>query len=815
VAHRRTWWTLIALLPLAGCAPSVQPAAAPGAQSAAAGRNASKQAAPAERVAAPVAAAEQQPSAAITGAGKTESEAAPEIDKLIGEAIAAHATPGCVVAVGDRERVRFARAYGQRAIVPAPEAMTDDTIFDLASLTKPLATASAIMRLVDDGKLRLDDPASRYLKELRRPETRAISVRQLLLHAAGLPHVNALTEYDGGAQRALAAALRVAPEARAGEHFLYSDVGYIWLGELVKRVAGEPLDAFTRSTLYEPLGMRDTRYAPGAELLPRIAPTEITDLRGPAPVLIHGVVHDPRAYRLGGVAGHAGLFSTAHDVARFARMLLNGGALDGTRVLSETAVAEMTRSARVGDSARALGWDVRSEYSRLRGTLMSDRSFGHGGYTGTSLWIDPRLDLFVVLLSNRVHPDGKGNVIGLAGAVADAAVRAFGHRDATCALPQGRVLPGIDVLREQGYAALAGQKVGLVTHLAARSADGPTTLDLIAHAPGVTLAAIFSPEHGLEGKREGVIADGRDKTAGVPVFSLFGPTRRPSAEMLQGIDVLVVDLVDVGTRFYTYMSTLHEVLRAAGERHLKVVVLDRPNPLGGVAVEGPVLDDSVHTFVNHYALPVRHGLTAGELAALINREEQLGVDLKIVEARNWRRELTFARSGLAWTAPSPNLKSAQAALLYPSVGLLESSNLSVGRGTDRAFEQFGAPWLNAAGVVAALRQAQLPGVRFAAIEFTPASDRYAHERCHGVRLQVSDAGAFKPVRTALEVARALLALHRGEWEAEKLQKLLGSAESMRGLLAGENVAELERGWEPGLARYRARRSGVLRYPSCE
>jgi uncharacterized protein YbbC (DUF1343 family) len=262
------------------------------------------------------------------------------------------------------------------------------------------------------------------------------------------------------------------------------------------------------------------------------------------------------------------------------------------------------------------------------------------------------------------------------------------------------------------------------------------------------------------------------------------------------------------------MSTLHQVLHAAAEQRVPVVVLDRPNPLGGEAVEGPVLDEDVRSFVNYYALPVRHGLTAGELAALIDHEQQLGVQLQVVPARGWRRELLFEQTGLRWTPPSPNLPRAESALLYPAIGLLESTNLSVGRGTDRPFEQLGAPWIDAPRLVAELRRARLPGVRVTAAEFTPARDRYAGERCRGVRLQVIDPTTWKPVRTALEIARALIARHHEQWEADKLIKLLGHADSLRALLAGARVPALERGWEPELARFRERRAPFLRYPRC-
>ncbi len=782
--------------------------------------------------------------------------AIPEIDGLVADALATHRMPGCVIAVGRHDGLRFLRAYGQRALVPEREAMTEDTIFDLASLTKPIATASAIMVLAERGKLELTAPAARVLPELDRPATRRITVQDLLLHAAGLPIENPMRDFTQGPAAAITAMLRHDPVTPRGR-FAYSDLGYLWLGELVRRAAGEPLDVFTRQTLFAPLGMRDTGFNPDPALLPRIAPTEVTDDRPEAPPasapddqrpptpyspwhpggafkLIHGVVHDPRAYRLGGVAGNAGLFSTARDLSRFARMLLGGGALDGVRVLSAQSVATMTRPHALGDSVRALGWDIHSRYSRLRGTLLSPHAFGHGGFTGTSLFIDPERDLFVVLLSNRVHPDGKGSVISLAAAVTDAAVRAL-QRDAADraakpgaseasptaesepALPGDKtpVRAGIDVLRASGYARLQGKRVGLLTHLAARAADGQTTLALLEHAPGVRLGAVFSPEHGLDVSHEGPVGDGRRPARGVPVYSLFGATRRPSAQMLQGLDVVVVDLVDVGVRFFTYMSTLHAMLEAAAGSGVPVLVLDRPDPLGGVAVEGPVLDPGIHSFVNHYPLPIRHGMSAGELAALISDGEHLGGALQVVPAVGWCRQQMFAQTGLRWSPPSPNLPSADAALLYPATGLLEGTNLSVGRGTQSPFGLLGAPWIDAGALASRVAAAGLPGVHIEAAAFTPSRAPYAGQRCFGLRLTVEDPRAFRPVRTGLEIAHALLALHRDRWHTDKLIDLLGHAASLQALLAGEPVARIEALWQPALERFLHVRQRFLRYPSCE
>jgi uncharacterized protein YbbC (DUF1343 family) len=748
-------------------------------------------------------------------------QATGEISRLVQAQIAAGQLLGAVVVVGRRAGVVMAHAWGRRASVPAPEAMTLDTVFDLASLTKPIATATSLALLAEHGKLSLDDRASRYVPELDRPRTRAITLRQLLLHTAGLPIENRLADYDGGPDQALARALAVDPESRPGARYRYSDIGYLWLGEIVRRVAGQPLDAFVRAHVFTPLGMRETAFGAESTLRARAAPTEPRKATG---VMIRGEVHDPRAFRLGGVAGHAGLFSTAGDLVRFARMMLGSGELDGVRVLQPASVAALTRAESAGGALRTPGWDVRSERSRLRGRLLSDRAYGHGGFTGVSLWIDPERDLFVLFLSNRVHPDGKGYVISLVGDVTDAAVRGLGaptgaevaltrscERDAT---PGAPVAVGIDVLRASGFAALAGKRVGLVTHDAARAADGRRTADVLYAARELTLVALFSPEHGMGGTREGRIGDAVDIATGLPVHSLFGPTRKPTDAMLDGIDALVVDLVDVGTRFFTYMSTVRQVLEAAAARGLPVVILDRPNPLGGAVVEGPVLDDAPASFVNYHPLPVRHGMTIGELGSLVNAGRDIDARLDVVPVTGWCREMRFDETGIAWHAPSPNLPSPEAALLYPAVGLLEGTNLSVGRGTDSPFAVVGAPWLDGPRLVAALGAAELPGVTFTATRFTPAQAKYKGRACGGVRLEVVDPSAFCPVRTGLAIARAVHALHGVAFQTEDLVRLVGSTAIVRSLFDGASPADLERLAEPRLRAFLESRDKFLRYPYC-
>lgn len=744
---------------------------------------------------------------ATVGNSRPARIAIPAIDRAVGEAIAAGKLPGAVVAVGRSDGIHFLKAYGHRSLVPSETPMGDDVIFDLASLTKPLVTAALVMLLAEDGKLSLQDAVSDHLPGVHAPGVRILD---LLVHGAGLPRVNPLRDYAGGPDRAREALVAIRPEAPPGARYLYSDVGYLWLGLLVERLAEEPLDALATRRLLQPLAMNDSGFRPAARLRPRIAPTEITEHR-PTP-LIHGVVHDPRAYRLGGVAGNAGLFSTARDLARYARMLLADGTLDGVRILRPESVQTLARATFVAGTVRTPGWDMDSDYAKPRGHHMSARAFGHGGYTGTSMWIDPEQDMFVIFLSNRVHPDGEGNVIALEAEVADAALGTL-QRAPDCP-DSGATLPGIDVLRAQGFAPLRDKRVGLVTHLAARARDGTPTLEVLASAEQVTLAALFIPEHGLKSAREGAIADRRDDQHDIPVYSLFGNTRRPTADMLEGVDVLAVDLVDVGTRFYTYMSTVHQVMLAAAEHGLPVVILDRPNPLGGTRVEGPVLDDDIRSFVNYHPLPVRHGLSVGELAALIAAERSIGVRLHVVEAQGWQRDALFEDTGLTWTRPSPNLPTSRAALAYPAIGLLESTNVSVGRGTDHPFQWLCAPWLNAEAVLQAVDAEELPGVEFSALTLTPTARPHRGTACAGLAMRITNPRRFQPVRTGLTLATTLRRMHRSEFDADDLVKLLGDRAVHRALLRGARPGPLQHMWQQELERFRARRRHVLRYSAC-
>jgi uncharacterized protein YbbC (DUF1343 family) len=522
---------------------------------------------------------------------------------------------------------------------------------------------------------------------------------------------------------------------------------------------------------------------------------------------MQGEVHDPTAFALGGVGGNAGVFSTARDLSRYARAMLQHGFFEGTRLFSDKTWERFTARQETPKGGRTLGWDIDSVYATHRGALLSPHAFGHGGFTGTALWIDPDKDLFLLFLSNRVHPDGRGLVNPLIGEIATAAV------DATV------VRTGIDVLRAESFERLRGAKIGLVTNASARARDGTPTVDVLRSAApgaGLTLVTIFTPEHGLFGDREGNVADATYE--GIPVHSLYGEHFSPTAESLAGIDTLVFDLQDAGVRFYTYGSTMKRAMKVAADRHLRFVVLDRPDPLDGDEVEGPVLDvsaESAKGFVNYHALPLRHGMTMGELARLFAEDDRLDLSLDVVPMVGWRRKDAFDRTGLVWTAPSPNLKTTRAVALYPSVGLLESTNVSVGRGTDTPFEIVAAPWMDGAAVAKRLaelaRGGGIDGVEFEPTEVTPRSSVHANKKCHGIKLRIVDPSRFEPVRTAITIAVALREVHPNDWDFEGMDKMLRSKPAMAAIRAGKGLADVEATWASGLATFKEHRQRFLLY----
>ncbi len=344
-----------------------------------------------------------------------------QIDAIVQEGLDQKKVPGCVLLVGRRNKIALLKAYGNKRVEPEPQPMTTDTLFDLASLTKPIATATSVMILVDQGKLKLDEPVATYLPEFVVGGKEKVTVRQLLIHVSGLIPDNSIKDYDDGVEKALQRVFALKPQNPPGERFAYSDMNFVVLGELIKKLSGKNVHEFSREHIFQPLGMQETSYLPGDELKQRAAPTERRDGKW-----MLGEVHDPRAFKLGGIAGHAGLFSTAEDLAIYASMMLGRGEHGGKRILSEDAWNRMTSPNKVParrndgtqyEGHRGLGWDMQTGYSSNRGDSLSPAAFGHGGFTGTAIWIDPEKDLFFIFLSNRVHPDGKGLVNPLIGKI--------------------------------------------------------------------------------------------------------------------------------------------------------------------------------------------------------------------------------------------------------------------------------------------------------------------------------------------------------------------------------------------------------------
>ena len=766
-----------------------------------------------------------------------------EIDAVVERAIAAGQLPGAVVIVGRGDAVLYEEAFGQRAVAPLTEAMTLDTVFDLASLTKVVATTTAVMQLVERGVLRLTDPVAAWVPGFERFGKGEVTIRHLLTHVSGLrPDVD-LGEPWQGYDTAIALAKDEVLTSVPGERFVYSDINFFLLGHIVAVASAEPLERYVETHVFEPLGMHDTGFHPPLERIGRIAPTErcrfldAWPCKAPGVEPLRGVVHDPTARRMGGVAGHAGLFSTARDLTRFVRMLLGGGALGPRRVLAPLTVAKLIAPATPAGmrAVRALGWDLDTSYSANRGELMPIGSFGHTGFTGTSIWADPRTKLFVIFLSSRLHPDGTGDVSALRARVATIAASALTSAPALDTLanvrmtgadfgasadpgrpvastPTARVLTGIDVLARDGFASLKGRTVGLITNHTGRAANGATTIDLLHKAAGVSLVALFSPEHGIRGVVDADVPSSKDEATGLPIHSLYGDTRRPTAAMLEGIDTLVLDLQDVGTRFYTYAATMGYVLEEAAKQRIRVVVLDRPNPIDGWHVEGPWPDDDALGFIAYMPMPVRHGMTLGELAQLFNTERRIGADLTVVRAEGWRRDQWFDQTGLAWVNPSPNMRNLNQATLYPGIGAIEYANVSVGRGTDQPFEQIGAPWIDGRRLAEAINARGLPGVRVYPVQFTPSSNVHAGQLCQGVFFVITNREQLQPVRLGLELASALWKLHGDRFDEKTSARLLGSRADLARAKSGEDPATIAASWANAEATWRRTRAKYLLYP---
>ncbi len=936
---------------------------------------------------------------------------------LLNDAIAAHKLPGAVVVIGHNGHIAFKQAYGNRKLAgepgldgkpSPPEPMTEDTIFDMASLTKVIVTTTAILQLYEHGKLDLDTPVAHYLPDfmtttgasnppssplalsapsaphypvalsrsggsnsvLATSQSQAwksrITIRQLLTHYSGLPEDVDLRDPWGlaapdkaeGIRRALAAV----PYGPPAVTFKYSDINFITLGALVEIISGEPLNVYARLHIFTPIAMQMTGYHPYFEscgpvlrvgaaiepgprpvghilvpckpdtwspyaLDPATAPTAHDNEGTPATNpdfdhLLRGTVHDPTTRRMGGVAGHAGVFSTAADMSLFAQALLdkllrNTGPFPLRQTTlqmatSPQAAATASHDATIflpdgtttkGIAQRGLGWDLNSAFSRPRGTIFPittggygkpghPGSFGHTGFTGTSLWIDPTSDTYVLLLANAIHPRGAPPISALRGQVATAAAQALGLArpgtdvvdcstqlcsisivDAKQPTPfrapsiaphalggsttDSPTLTGIDVLEATNFAQLKSLaipnyplRIALLTNQSGIDAHGRPTLDILLEAtkqnPNLKLVKVFTPEHGLYGRQDTEHLTSEQTPTGIPVISLYGSKpadRHPKPTDLADVDVVVIDLQDIGTRFWTYETVLRYFLddTACKPGAPAIVVLDRPNPINGLAAQGPVSDPPVpgsDPYINSVATPVRHGLTLGELARYLDTvdlppacmpkqvvtfsEPNLPVPaphkrLTVIPMQHWHRAEFFPASGLPWMPPSPNMKTPATAVVYPGVALLETTNVSVGRGTAAPYENLGASWMLHPEILAAYLGARhIPGIRFTSTTLTIA-ETPEHYPGHGttlpgLHLEVTDRTALDSPEMGVELLSALHKLYPADFQLAKANTILANADTLARITAGEDPRAIAATWAAGIARFRTETAPFLLYP---
>ena len=725
-----------------------------------------------------------------------------QIDETIDTAIAQQKLPGGVLHLEHKGAI-YEKAYGNRSLVPDVEPMTIDTIFDAASITKVVATTPSIWLLVQRGKIAsIDDPVQKYIPEFPYAD---VTLRHLLTHTSGLRPDLDLREPWTGYDTAMKLIMQEKLTNKPGYIFRYSDINFELLGEIVRRVSGETLDAFAKKNIFDPLGMTDTGFRPATGdrrpvTDPRIAPTEMA-----GGVMLRGVVHDPTARRMGGVAGHAGLFITTHDLAKYCRMLLNGG----NPIFTREIVNMMTTSQSPPNVAvkRTGGFDLDSGFSRPRGDLFPIGSYGHTGFTGGMFWIDPFSDTFYIFMSNRVHPNGKGSVTALQRDLGTLAAKAVGYTAAVHArvgyITGGAdAMNGIDVVVAEHFQPLQGMRLGLITNQTGIDRSGNPTIDLLRSAPGVNLVALFSPEHGIRGVADEKVSDTVDPASGLPIYSLYGETRKPKPEQLANLDALVFDIQDVGARFYTYISTLGLAMEAAAESGKKFIVLDRVNPIGGAAFEGPLLKGETD-FVGWHNIVIRHGMTLGELAQMYKAERNINVDLTVIQIRGWKRDEWQDEAGLPWINTSPNIRNLNEAALYPGMGLLESA-LSVGRGTAMPFEIFGAPYIDENRLADELPP--IPGVSFSPVRFTPDASIFAGKECGGLRITITDRKALHPVAMGVAIATTLYRLYPNEFAVDKMQRLLRDPATLDDIKQGKTPD-----WSADEAEFGARRGKYLLY----
>jgi uncharacterized protein YbbC (DUF1343 family) len=754
------------------------------------------------------------------------------IEEITNKEISSGKIPGAVILIGNQEKVIYRKVFGHRALVPKKLPMTIDTIFDIASLTKVIATTTAVMQLVEKGYLILEDPVAKYWPEFETNGKGEITVQELFTHHSGLRPGLDLKQKWSGYDTALKMIVAEKPVFPPGTRFVYSDINFQILGELVRRISGQPFDLYCSEHFFRPLGMMDTCFNPPSAMRERIAPTQYQ--HNHEGKMLWGEVHDRTSYNMGGVSGHAGLFSTADDLSIFAQMLLRGGSTKGIHILSPQTVEKMTTPQTPTDNTvlRGLGWEIDSPLMSNQSELSLGSFYGHTGFTGTSIWIHPASKTYVIILTNQVHPDGRGNVKPLRTKIMAILSNALGLTSEEQMLPSqlshttvdnltkshlvnevqsSLVQTGIDVLKAEKFTLLNGLRVGLITNHTGIDSTGQRTLDLLYKASCLKLITVFSPEHGLSGESEEFVPSSTEPITGLPVYSLYGKVKYPTDEMLKSLDALVFDMQDVGVRFYTYITTMGYAMEAAAKKGISFYVLDRPNPLSASRVQGPILDSSSRSFTGYFPLPIRHGMTVGELAEMFNTEMKIHVKLRVIKMRGYKRTDWYDETGLPWVKPSPNLRTLTEAILYPGVAMVEGSNVSVGRGTDMPFELLGAPWINGDELATYLSNRKIQGVHFMPVDFTPVCHPFKNEVCHGVQISLMDRQILDSSALGVEMVSALHNLYPSDFQADKTLGLIGSQEVLQAIKDGQDPRSIVQKWQEPLEQFYKLRLKYLLY----
>lgn len=727
-----------------------------------------------------------------------------QLKQALALAVAKSKAPGAVACLGGRDGIVFIDAHGLRQQSPMPLPAANDTLYDLASLTKVVATTTAALKLVEAQALALDQPVTEFIPL---PAFKGMTVRHLLNHTAGLPAFDALYKDVASTDEMIAAIATMPLGSPPGARRRYSDFGFILLSRIIALAARDTFDAWCERELFRPLGMTDTAFNPAPELRARAAATEHCGWRGR---MLLGEVHDENASAVGGVSGHAGLFSTAPDLAKFCTALL------AEQVLNRSSLDAMLRPAQVrGYPWQGLGWKLDGWMDSNEGYLPSRQSFGHTGWTGTSLWLDRDSQRYAILLSNTCHPSRsqRNNV----------ALRKTFHipMSRLWYAPRTNAQTGLDRSVMDGFDTLRGKRVGLLTNHAAVDARGRHILEVLRESGGVDLRRLFSPEHGLRGQAEA--GEHVDHEGGaIPVTSLYGKRDAPTPEELASIDHFVIDLPDVGARYYTYAATMHACMKACATAGVPVTILDRPNPLGGVVMEGPVAT-VYDTVVCAAPVPVRHGMTLGEMALFLHATLPGGGSRPPAIARvdNWPRELTGYACSLPWQAPSPNIGSLDTALLYVGNCLFEGVNLNEGRGTHQPFELAGAPWVNAEAVLKAMDTRYAMGVTVATTRYTPQSlpgkssePAYKGEACEGLSFTLHDRAMARPFMLTVAVLRAVQEVHSAQLQFKPFFDTLAGGPWLRQQLeSGTPLPDIADACEAQCQSFAARR--VSLYPTSD